>query len=237
MLELVGLAGFRDRRVASLSGGEQQRVALARALAVSPRLLMLDEPLGALDRQWRARLLDEIHTLLGAAGLAALYVTHDQDEAFAIATRVALIRDGRIVQIGTPAEVWGAPADAWVASFLGFAPVVEAHGHGGEIDTPWGVKVDAGNSGDGAVTVVVRPDGVRLESTGALAARVVRATFTGTSVRIVLRPEAGPRPHLSRRRGRRACGRRRGASSIRARRTVGVSPYGRLTRWPESPRR
>ena len=102
------------------------------------------------------------------------------------------MRDGRIVQIGTPAEVWESPADAWVAAFLGFAPAVEAHGRGGEIDTPWGVQIDARNVGNGAVTVVVRPDAVRLEPAGAVARHVVRATFTGTSVRIVLRPEQGP---------------------------------------------
>ena len=102
VLELVGLTGLRARSVASLSGGEQQRVALARALAVSPRLLMLDEPLGALDRVWRRRLLTEIRAILDRAALPALYVTHDHEEAFAIATRVAIMRDGRVVQVGAP---------------------------------------------------------------------------------------------------------------------------------------
>ena len=94
VLALVGLADLRGRRVATLSGGEQQRVALARALAVSPRLLMLDEPLGALDRVGRRRLLTEIRAILDRAALPALYVTHDHEEAFAIATRVAIMRNG-----------------------------------------------------------------------------------------------------------------------------------------------
>jgi thiamine transport system ATP-binding protein len=123
VLDMVGMRDLVDRRVATLSGGEQQRVALARALAVEPRLLMLDEPLGALDRMWRTRLLDEIRALLDAVGLAAVYVTHDHDEAFAIASRVAVMRAGRVVQVDAPAAVWRRPADPWTAQFLGFGPV------------------------------------------------------------------------------------------------------------------
>src|SRR5262249_17826239 len=95
VLDLVGLADFADRRGAALSGCEQQRVALARALAVSPRLLMLDEPLGALDREWRARLLEDFRALLARERLPAIYVTHDQTEAFAIASQIVVMRDGR----------------------------------------------------------------------------------------------------------------------------------------------
>ena len=120
VLDLVGLSALRSRRVASLSGGEQQRVALARALAVSPRLLMLDEPLGALDRVWRHRLLQEIRAILDRAALPALYVTHDHEEAFAIAARVVIMRDGRVAQAGAPADVWRAPVDAWTAGIPRF---------------------------------------------------------------------------------------------------------------------
>jgi thiamine transport system ATP-binding protein len=119
LLGLVGLAGLERRSVTTLSGGEQQRVALARALAPEPRLLLLDEPLGSLDRLLRDRLLDDLETLFAAIGVTALYVTHDQAEAFALGDRVAVLRGGRIVQVGTPDDVWARPADADVARFLG----------------------------------------------------------------------------------------------------------------------
>ena len=126
VLDLVGLGALRDRRVAQLSGGEQQRVALARALAVEPRLLMLDEPLGALDRPWRERLLREIRSLLDRTQLPAIYVTHDHEEAFALADRIVVMRAGRVVQAGRAADVWRHPADLWTADFLGFGPSVGA---------------------------------------------------------------------------------------------------------------
>jgi len=192
VLELVGLARLRDRTVTSLSGGEQQRVALARALAVSPRLLMLDEPLGALDRVWRRHLLTEIRTILDAAGLAALYVTHDHEEAFAVAGRVAIMRDGRVVQTGTPPEVWRAPVDAWTATFLGFGPVVAATMRGGTVRTPWGEFPAPVGAPSGAVEVVVRPDGPGVDASGPVAATVTRAIFTGTRVELTAVPELGP---------------------------------------------
>jgi thiamine transport system ATP-binding protein len=119
VLALVGLAGFGDRRVSKLSGGEQQRVALARTLAPRPRFIMLDEPLGSLDRLLHDRLVDDLRALLRAADLPALVVTHDHDEAAALAGRVALLRDGCIAQQGTLAELTRAPRDDWVAAFLG----------------------------------------------------------------------------------------------------------------------
>ena len=119
-LERVGLAGFDHRHVAELSGGEQQRVALARALAPAPRLLMLDEPLGALDRALRDRLVAELRSLFVHLGLSALFVTHDHDEAFALADRLVVLHAGRIEQVGTPRDVWQAPATAFVARFLGW---------------------------------------------------------------------------------------------------------------------
>jgi thiamine transport system ATP-binding protein len=189
VLALVGLETLRDRRVALLSGGEQQRVALARALAVSPRLLMLDEPLGALDRAWRKRLLDELHTILDAEHLAALYVTHDQDEAFAIASRVLVMRKGRVVQQGAPTDVWRRPADAWIASFLGFGPSIAANAGAGRADTAWG---EFPTSESGPVDVVLRPDAVRIALDGALAARVVRVAFGALDVEVTAAPAAGP---------------------------------------------
>lgn len=194
VLDLVGLGGFRARAVATLSGGEQQRVALARALAVSPRLLMLDEPLGALDRVWRRRLLAEIRSILDRAELPALYVTHDHEEAFAIASRVAVMRDGRVVQTGAPAEIWREPADAWTATFLGFGPVVAADMADGSVHTPWGPIAVGPRPGvsAGPVDVVVRPDGARIDQSGPIEARIVRAVFTGTRVELAAISESGP---------------------------------------------
>lgn len=127
LLDLVGLSEHAGRPITALSGGEQQRVALARALAPRPRLLLLDEPLSALDRALREHLTTELHDILRAAGTTALYVTHDHDEAFTVADRVALMRAGQIVQTGTPAELWAHPVDAEAARFLGYW-VVDSEG-------------------------------------------------------------------------------------------------------------
>ena len=119
MLELVGLAGFGDRMPTSLSGGQAQRVALARALAPSPRVLLLDEPLSALDRALRERLAVELREILQDAGMTAIHVTHDHDEAFTIADRIAVMADGKLEQIGTAEELRSAPASQTVAEFFG----------------------------------------------------------------------------------------------------------------------
>ncbi|MFJ8014722.1 ABC transporter ATP-binding protein [Streptomyces sp. NPDC096339] len=191
LLELVGLPGAQGRAVASLSGGEQQRVALARALAPSPRLLMLDEPLGQLDRGLRERLVVELRGLFSRLGTTVLAVTHDQGEAFALADRVVVMRDGRIAQVGTPLEVWQQPASEFVARFLGFENVVPAAVSGGAAVTPWGkVPVPAGTP-DGEHRLLIRPAGVVLCAAG-LGCEVVSRTFRGTHVALRLRPEAGP---------------------------------------------
>jgi len=180
VLELVGLTDLAGRRVAGLSGGEQQRVALARALAVEPRLLMLDEPLGALDRPWRERLLREIRSLLDRTALPALYVTHDHEEAFALADRIVVMRSGRVVQAGAAADVWRHPADVWTADFLGFGPAVEAAVGSDGLVTPWGLlAVDAAVGTDRAVRVVLRPDAVRLDGAGAVRGTIVHRAFAG----------------------------------------------------------
>jgi len=124
LLELVGLAGYAGRAPSTLSGGERQRVALARALAVEPRLLLLDEPLSALDRSLRERLAVDLREILIAAGTTALLVTHDHEEAFAVADRMAVMRTGRLVQAGTLSEVWQHPADAETARVLGYAAIL-----------------------------------------------------------------------------------------------------------------
>ncbi len=140
LLELVGLAPYADRRPDTLSGGERQRVALARALAVRPRLLLLDEPLSALDRGLRERLAGELREVLRAEGTTAVLVTHDHEEAFAVADRMAVMRAARIVQSGTVEEVWRHPADPETARFLGYAAVVT----GGAAAYVWRHVVGAG---------------------------------------------------------------------------------------------
>ncbi|MFG3292343.1 ABC transporter ATP-binding protein [Streptomyces sp. NPDC048179] len=195
LLELVGLPGADRRAVAGLSGGEQQRVALARALAPRPRLLMLDEPLGQLDRSLRERLVVELRELFGRLGTTVLAVTHDQGEAFALADRVVVMRDGRIAQSGTPLEVWQRPADAFVARFLGFGNVVPATVGGAVAVTPWGKLPVPGTAPEGAHTLLVRPAGVRLVAADAgLPCTVAARTFQGTHVTVHLQPrDGGPR--------------------------------------------
>jgi thiamine transport system ATP-binding protein len=151
LLDLVGLAGFERRSVGSLSGGEQQRVALARALAPEPRVLLLDEPLGSLDRRLRDRLLDDLGRLFDGLGLTAVYVTHDQTEAFTLGDRVAVMRAGRVVQVATPDDLWAHPADADVARFLGLTNV-----EGAEVVRPEAVVVRASPDGNGTVASAVR---------------------------------------------------------------------------------
>ena len=164
-LALVGLTGFETRDVNELSGGEKQRVALARSLAPRPRLLMLDEPLGSLDRKLREELMNELRRILKRAGLTSIYVTHDQQEAFAIADHVAIMNAGRIEQIGTPQGLYRQPASEWAARFLGLTNVL--HGEArpdSTVATPIGVlRVAANRQTSGHITVLIRPDAVKDE--------------------------------------------------------------------------
>jgi thiamine transport system ATP-binding protein len=151
LLDLVGLSGFERRTVGTLSGGEQQRVALARALAPEPRLLLLDEPLGSLDRRLRDRLLEDLARLFHELEVTSVYVTHDQTEAFTLGDRVAVMREGRVVQVATPDELWAKPVDEDVARFVGLANVRD-----GEIVRPESVEVRAARQGNGVVENAVR---------------------------------------------------------------------------------
>lgn len=164
-LALVGLERFEHRDVSQLSGGERQRVALARSLAPRPRLLMLDEPLGALDRTLRERLMDELPEILHQAGVTVITVTHDQEEAFAICDCVALMRAGEVVQIGTPQELYRRPASTWIARFLGLTNLLDA-----TVVKPQRVQTPIGD--------------LRVEGTGAGAEDV------GSVGRLLIRPEA-----------------------------------------------
>ncbi|HEY9121827.1 MAG TPA: ABC transporter ATP-binding protein [Brevefilum sp.] len=141
-LETINMQGFADRKVTELSGGEQQRVALARALAPQPRLLMLDEPLGALDRTLREQLSTELRRILRDTKVPAIYVTHDQEEAFAIADRLLLLHDGVILQSGAPHEIYHHPKNVWVAKFFGLGNLVEGRvieRSPLKLDTPMGI--------------------------------------------------------------------------------------------------
>ena len=208
-LELVGLSGFAERNVNDLSGGEQQRVALARALAPRPKLLMFDEPLGALDRILREQLVAELRAILKRIGMAALYVTHDQDEAFTIADRVAIIHDGCIEQIGTPEAIYRAPVNAFVARFLGLTNLFPARIRAdGTIETELGIFVIASGAKQSPTreleiasshstllamtTALIRPDRVRVGEEG-IAARVEECTFRGGKYRARVVTERGAR--------------------------------------------
>jgi ABC-type Fe3+/spermidine/putrescine transport system ATPase subunit len=178
-LALVGLEGFEHRDVSQLSGGERQRVALARSLAPQPRLLMLDEPLGALDRALRERLMDELPRILHRAGVTVITVTHDQEEAFAIADRVALMRAGQVVQIGTPQRLYQQPGSPWIARFLGLTNLLPAKVVAPQrVQTPMGnltVEIPGGDDWDAGskVQLLIRPEAARVvpaqadEGTGA----------------------------------------------------------------------
>jgi len=193
-LALVGLAGFERRDVSQLSGGERQRVALARSLAPQPRLLMLDEPLGALDRNLRQRLLDELPQILHRAGATAITVTHDQEEAFAIADRVVLMHDGRVVQIGTPREVYRRPASVWIARFLGLTNLLDAEIVGDGIETEIGrlvvpnLKLQISN-----LNLLIRPEAARLSEIGPNVVRgvVTERSFRGERYRLGVRHASG----------------------------------------------
>lgn len=201
LLDLVGLPGAGDRAVAALSGGEQQRVALARALAPEPRLLMLDEPLGQLDRGLRERLVVELRELFHRLGTTVLAVTHDHGEAFALADRVVVMHEGRIAQVGTPLEVWRRPASEFVARFLGFDNVVPATVNADAADTPWGKLPVPTGTAAGECRLLVRPTGVQLtEPQDGLPCTVTARTFRGGSasaVTVLLQPQDGPQLEAS----------------------------------------
>lgn len=157
MLELVGLDGLGDRMPSQLSGGQQQRVALARALAPAPAVLLLDEPFSSLDVALRLSLRVEVRSLLREVGVTAVFVTHDQDEAFVMGDRVAVLREGEMEQLGTPSELYLTPASPWVGKFVGDANLLDGHGIGGTADTVIG-SVPLAAPVDGAVQVLIRPE-------------------------------------------------------------------------------
>ena len=198
LLETVGLPGLERRLPGQLSGGQQQRVAIARALAVEPRILLLDEPLAALDPQIREQLRGELKSLQRRLGVTVVMVTHDQAEALAVADLIVVMRDGRVEQAGSPESVYDAPTSPFVAGFLGAANLL--HGQvvdGGAIRLAGGQTLPAtrGALAPGAhVTAAIRPERVRLAAASApgLNGRVVDAVFGGASVRLDVRLDGEP---------------------------------------------
>ena len=171
-LELVGMSGFADRMPDTLSGGQQQRVALARAVAPRPRVLLLDEPFSNLDATMRVRVRTEIHALLQQLGVTAVFVTHDQDEAFVLGDRVAVVSAGRVVQHGTPQDVYERPTTPWVAGFVGDADFVRGHAAGSVASTALG-SIPLAVSTAGEVDVLLRPEQLGLDADGAAGLPVV----------------------------------------------------------------
>lgn len=199
MLELVGLAGAAGKYPHQMSGGQQQRVALARALAVDPEVLLLDEPLSNLDAKLRVRLREEIVRLQKVLGKTMVFVTHDQEEALSISDRIAVMRDGRIEQIGTPDEVYFRPRTRYVAEFVGLANFVEIQISGPNTIHlgPHELPIASGRS-SGTATLMIRPQSLRVrgvESSGAsfsaLRGRIERKSFLGGITRYWVRTLLG----------------------------------------------
>jgi spermidine/putrescine transport system ATP-binding protein len=204
-LELVGLAQFRDRYPGQLSGGQAQRVALARALAKRPAVLLLDEPLGALDLKLRKQMQVELARIHRQVGTTFVFVTHDQEEALSMATRIAVMAGGHVRQIGTPREIYQRPVDRFVADFIGESNFLDGQlaqngsGDGFQLRDGTLVPVPAGSVPNGRVALMVRPEsvGVGRETTVASGSTVViggRATnvaFMGNHTRVTVQTDAG----------------------------------------------
>ncbi len=186
-LDLVGLAHLAGRYAHQLSGGQQQRVALARALVTRPRVLLLDEPLSALDAKVRVQLREEIRRIQTDLGITTLFVTHDQEEALAVADRVAVMRDGNIEQIGTPEELYTNPATPFVANFVGLSNRVPAELFGGVVSVHGETLQVLGKApADGPILAYIRPEDIVLADQG-LAATVVASSFLGSLRRTQVR--------------------------------------------------
>ena len=197
LLDLVGLAAHAQKYPHQLSGGQQQRVALARALAVQPQVLLLDEPLSALDAKVRVQLREEIRRIQRDTGVTTILVTHDQEEALSIPDRVAVMNGGRLLQVATPATIYREPADAFVARFIGVGGILSGVAEGGSVRLANGTVLPAEAAAEHpagrAVEMFLRPEHVRLEQMnghvppGALAADVHETTFLGSLTRVRLR--------------------------------------------------
>jgi putative spermidine/putrescine transport system ATP-binding protein len=192
MLDLVGLAEQASRYPHQLSGGQQQRVALARALAIEPQVLLLDEPLSALDAKVRAQLRDQIRRIQLEVGITTLFVTHDQEEALAIADRVGVMREGHIEQLAPPTEVYARPATSFVAEFVGLSNRLSGEVRGGSVIVRgFTLPLVERETPDGQVVALVRPEAVTLAShdapeSGLLVGTVIAVTFLGATSRVTV---------------------------------------------------
>ncbi|PRA82090.1 ABC transporter ATP-binding protein [Microbacterium sp. MYb66] len=191
-LALVGLADFADRFPHQLSGGQQQRVALARALVTEPKVLLLDEPLSALDAKVRVQLRDEIRRIQLRLGITTVFVTHDQEEALAVSDRIAVMSAGRIEQIGSPEQLYTTPSTAGVAAFVGLSSVVSGVAEGDHVMV-WGQRLPVQSPADGPVDVYLRPENVYFasEHDASTEALVEESTFLGSMRRTLVRTESG----------------------------------------------
>ncbi|MGW3851478.1 ABC transporter ATP-binding protein [Streptomyces fagopyri] len=188
LLDLVGLADKGERFPHQLSGGQQQRIALARALALRPRVLLLDEPLSALDAKVRLSLREEIRRLQQELGITTLFVTHDQEEALSMADRVAVMRSGRLEQCAAPAELYGRPATAFVAEFVGTMSRIPGRLEATTVEVlGQRLPVDGDAPDTREVDVLVRPEAVRVEADDAGDARLVASAFLGAATRVTVR--------------------------------------------------
>ena len=198
-LTLVRLAGVADRRPAQLSGGQQQRVALARALVIRPRVLLLDEPLAALDRKLRQEMRAELKEIQRAVGTTTVFVTHDQHEALGLSDRVAVMNHGRIEQLGTPEEVYERPVTAFVADFVGASSVLTGRAAGGHLVEICGariaVRLDRPLRAGEMVRLVIRPEHVALGPAGpnTVPAQVAGVMYLGDHSEVRLELEGGTR--------------------------------------------
>jgi putative spermidine/putrescine transport system ATP-binding protein len=186
MLALCGIEALADRRIDQLSGGQRQRVALARAVAIRPRVLLLDEPLTALDAALRERLRTELDQLLRTLGITAIYVTHDQAEAMALGDRIVVMQSGEIVQAGTPRDIYFKPQTRFVAEFIGAANVLRGHVREGRLAVAGGtIAVEAPQ---GEAEIVIRPEALRITdaATSAWRGRITGISFLGDRQRLVI---------------------------------------------------
>lgn len=187
VLNLVNLVHMERRNVSNLSGGEAQRVALARTLAPKPELLMLDEPLGALDRTLRDRLISEFYSILHDYSQTTIYVTHDQEEAFNLADEIILMQAGEIVQVGTPRDIYHTPKNKFAARFLGFQNFLTVQANGTIAQSSLG-EILLPEPAWGDITLLIRPEGIKLDHTGKIkwSGTIKDQKFLGDSCRIVI---------------------------------------------------
>jgi putative spermidine/putrescine transport system ATP-binding protein len=188
LVALTGIEGLEHRRIDQLSGGQRQRVALARAVAVRPSVLLLDEPLTALDAALRERLRSELNRLLRTLGITAIYVTHDQSEAMALGDRIVAMRKGAIAQVGTPRDIYFAPASRFVAEFIGAANIIDADCDAGTLLLPGGKLPIGDGAVHGKVSAMIRPESIRLVTaeSAALFGRIDSVSFVGDRQRVAI---------------------------------------------------